>query len=525
MIKRFILFFTVAVALTACKKEFSEVGADLTNPSFYRFEMYSAPNIKFYSHPVDRVKAVGQSLVAIGVYKHPAFGKTEADVKITFRTSEGFSSEHFMNADSILYVQLRIPFFSKKDEEQSTDDLPVYKVDSVFGSGPIKLEAYYNNYYLFPYDPNTGFTTNRQYYSDFNFMQHNTDLLYQNNQFVPDLAFFVDTIPLNVAIDDELDIPEEVKTGLRKDTIGPQFYINLDTTFFRHKIFDKAGQPQLTDQNLFETYFRGLYIHTEAVGSAGGMMLLDGAKVYLILAYRYSFVNNNGTQDDPSDDYVDHGYEKILLFGRMKVNVYRNDFYPGVRQAITSADPQTGQEKVYLKGDAGSMGMLQLFGPQELYELRNNDWIINQANLRFYVDETEMQDVPDAQHPKMLFLYKYDYRQPVSDLNPQLENGQTLDMTKVLEVYDGTLHEDSVTHQKYYNINITRTVKEILRKDSVNVRLGVRVTNDLIGFLSAINQLKDPDASTPFGTVLKGNLAADHPVELRIYYTEPQNNQ
>ncbi len=524
MIKRILFFLTAALMLAACKKEFSEVGADLTNPSFYRFEMYSAPHVKFYSNPVARVKAEGQSLVAIGVYKHPAYGTTEADLKITFNNSEGFASENFLNADSILFVQLRIPFFSKKDEDQSTDDTPVYKVDSVFGSGPIKLSAYYNNYYLFPYDPNSGFIRSRSYYSDFNFMQHNTDLLYQNNHFVPDLAFFVDTIPLNTAFDD-LELPEEIKTGLRKDTIGPQFHINLDTTFFRQKIFDKAGQPLITDNNLFQTYFRGLYIHAEADGTSGGMMLLDGSKVYLLLAYRYSFINKNGTPDDPSDDYMDHGYEKILLTGRIKVNVYRNHFYPGVEQAITSADPQTGQEKVYLKGDAGSMGMLRLFDPQELYQLRTNNWIINQANLRFYVDETEMNDVPDAQHPKTLFLYKYDYRTPVTDLSPQLENGQKVDVSEMLKVYDGGLHEDSVTHLKYYNVNITRTVKEILRKDSANVRLGVRITNDLSGFISSINRKEDPDADTPFGTVLKGNLAADHPVELRIYYTEPQENQ
>ncbi len=515
---RFIILF---LFLSACKKEFSEVGNNIIKDPDYQFEVYKARNIKFYSHPVEHVKSVGQPLVGLGVYKHPAYGLTEANLRLTFLPSSSFDSEHFRNADSILFVQLRIPFFSEKDEEQSTDSDPVYKVDSVFGHLPFDLKAYYNNYYFFPYDPQSGFTRPPSYYSDFPFENYNGDLLYENSTFEPDLTYFVDTIPRATGLDD-YEIPEDVKGTIRTDTVGPMFYINLDTAFFRQKIFNHAGEPVLTNSDLFQSHFRGLYLTADAIGNDGTFMLFDAGQAYLVLAYRYRFTNNNGTPDDTSDDYPDTAYEEIILWGNMKVNTYHNLFYPSVQQQITAADRVNGEEKVYVKGDAGSMGILELFDSRELYELRNNNWLINQANLRIYVDENEMAGIREEHRPSRMFMYKYDYQQPIADLDPVLDDGSQVDYSVILDAYNGRLTRDSVSGKSYYEFNITRQIKNVLRKDSSNVRLGIRMVQDLGAFLQGINQLVDPDAYLPFGTVLKGNRATEDPVELRIYYTKPE---
>jgi len=164
-----------------------------------------------------------------------------------------------------------------------------------------------------------------------------------------------------------------------------------------------------------------------------------------------------------------------------------------------------------------------MFNSTELYRLRNNNWLINQAELRLYVDETEMHDVPESQQPARLFLYKYDYRQPIADLDPFLPDGGKVDLNKLVATYDGMLHKDTVNRRSYYQFNITRHIKNILRKDSSNVRLGVRMVTDLPGFLSQLDLRHDPDAYQPFGTVLQGNLSGDRPVELIIYYTKPED--
>ena len=513
----------LALILAGCKKEFSETGNGIIKDQDYQFDMYKAQHVKFYSHPVEHVKSIGQPLVGLGVYHQPAYGITEAGLRLTFMNSSAFDSPHFMNADSILFVELRIPFFSQKNEDLSTDGDPVYDVDSIFGTFPFDLKAYYNNYYFFPYDPQAGFMRAPQYYSDFDFNSYNQDLLFHDHTFVPDVAYFVDTIPRASGVDD-VDIPDDIKGNVRADTIGPILHIPLDTAFFRQKIFNHAGETVLTNPTLFSSYFRGLYLQSTNIGNSGSFMLMNRDQVYLVLAYRYTFTNDNGTPDDTTDDYPDKAYEEIVLWGSLKVNTYQNLFYSSVEQQINQANQAQGQDKVYIKGDAGGMGIIELFDAAELYALRNNNWLINQANLRFYVDENEMAGIPESEQPQRMFLYKYDYHQPITDLNNVLENGGQIDLATLLDVYDGRLSEDTVTGKKYYEFNITRHIKNVLRKDSSNVRIGVRLVSDLGGFLSNINKLEDPDAYIPFGTVVKGNTATEDPVELRIYYTKPEED-
>ncbi len=523
MIKNLLRLLILTVLVGACKKDFTEIGYDTVNDAKFSFHQYQVQHLRFYNRQVEAVKSIGQPLVGLGVYRHPAYGLTTADLRITFGTTTDLESEHFLQADSILFVELRIPFFSKKNKELSTDEDPVYDVDSIFGHFPIDLKVYYNNYYFFPYDPEQDLHRSPSYFSDFDFSPLNGTLLYADHTFEPDLGYFVDTIPRAAGLSD-LDIDESVRTTMSKDTVGPMFHVPLDTAFFRQMIFDRAGDPVLTDPTLFKSYFRGLYIETSPLSAFGTYMLMK-PQIYLVLAYRYKFTNNNGTPDDESDDYEDHAYEEILLPGIIHVNTYRNEFYPQVAQAIQQPDRQNGADKVYVKGAAGSMGLLEMFNSTELYRLRNNNWLINQAELRLYVDETEMHDVPESQQPARLFLYKYDYRQPIADLDPFLPDGGKVDLNKLVATYDGTLHKDTVNRRSYYQFNITRHIKNILRKDSSNVRLGVRMVTDLPGFLSQLDLRHDPDAYQPFGTVLQGNLSGDRPVELIIYYTKPEDEE
>jgi len=520
MTKHIVRLLLLMLMMGACKKDFTEVGYDMVNDQKFTFNSYKVQNIKFYSHAVDSVKSIAQPLVGLGVYKQPAYGLTEANLRLTFGTSTDFDSDHFKQADSILFVELRIPYFSEKNEELSTDTEPIYDVDSIYGFFPFDLKVYYNNFYFFPYDPKEGLRKAPSYYSNFDFEPNNGELLYHNHTFLPDLGFFVDTLARASGIDN-LDIADDVRTNITNDTVGPMFHIRLDTTFFREKFFDHAGEDILTDPTLFQSYFRGFYLKSEALGDDGTFMLMN-PQVYLVLAYRYTFTNDNDTPDDESDDYEDHAYEEILLPGLIHVNTYNNLFYDMVDQQIHTPDVQNGAQKVYIKGDGGSMGMLRLFNSTELYELRNNKWMINEALLRFYVDETEMSDIPDEEQPQQLFIYKYDYRQPISDLNMILDDGTQVDPNSIIATYNGFLFTDSTTMKKYYEFNITRHIKDVLRKDSSNVRLGIRVAPKLNDFLQNINFIVDPDAYVPFGTVVKGNLAAEDPVELIIYYTEPK---
>ncbi len=519
--KKIFWILTGVVLLTAgCKKEFSKAGYDLIKDGDYQFDEYSA-QIKIYSNPVEKVLSQNPGLINLGVYKHPAFGLSTADMLIQFNTSEGFNSLNFRNADSILYVELRIPYFSTKNEELSTDTDPVYDLDSVFGNRPFKVQAYESQYYLFPFDPNTNFQQIQYFYSDFDFLSHTGNLLADYDQFYPLPDYLVDTLRVN----GNVDLPDsEIKPEFSGDTLHPHFVLKLDTAYFKTKFFDRAGMTILTDNELFKNYFRGIYLHVEPVNNNGSYILFKQGSVQLVLAYRYVFMNDNGTPNDSSDDYPDHAYEKIVLPGVLVINHYEKDFYPQLNQKLQSPDRVNGEAKVYVKGTAGAMGIVELFTPSELYNLRNNNWLINQANIRFYLDENEMAGIEEEQIPAQLYLYKVDQGAPITDLTIELDDGTSAPVNDVIRVYDGTLQKDEDTGERYYEFNVTRHVKDILRKDSSNVRLGLRVSTALSDYIQSRQQgLADPDAYIPYGVVLQGNRSTDKPVEFKIYYTKPQN--
>jgi len=504
--------------LAGCKKDFSTAGFNAIKDENFQFKQYKA-SLVTYSEPVERVLAQNPGLINLGVYPHPAFGLSTADVLIQFNNSSRFGDINFINADSILFVELRIPYFSTYNEELSTDTEPIYDLDSVYGDHPVDISVYESNYYLFPYDPAAGLTRPQYFYSDFDFLSHTDNLLAHDDSFYSAPEYLIDT--LNV-VGGDFNIDNDVKPGVNNDTLPPHFVMPLDTAFFRQKFFEKAGRPVLTDNELFKNYFRGLYVHVKPVNQNGHLMLLDPANARLVIAYRYEFLNNNGTPDDSSDDFIDYGYEEFKLTPATIIQTYRNAFYPQVEQKITGGDAVNGEEKTYVKGDAGAMTVVKLFTPDELYELRNNDWLINQANIRFYIDPTEMNGIPEEEYPAQLFLYKKDSKSTLSDLSLESDDGYMIDLTKVLKIYNGRLTHDEDADIYYYEFNITRHIKEVLRKDSANVALGLRVSIPLDQFLQNPAPEKDPDAYLPYGVVLQGNLSADKPAELIIYYTEPE---
>jgi len=522
--KRQILFAGLLLAGMAvwqgCKKDFSTAGFHTLKDENFRFETYRA-KIRTYTAAVERVLAQNPSVINLGIYEQPAFGLSSADLLIQFGNTSAFGSLNFQNADSILFVELRIPYFSSKNEDLSTDTDPVYDLDSIFGSTPIKVQVFESGYFLFPYDVQSGLIQSNYFYSDFNFLAHTRSLLAEDPHFLPDGGYIVDTLPVNGS--NYLEQPDDFKMQeFNTDTLPPRFVMSLDTAFFRQKFLERAGRPVLTDEQRFKNYFRGLYIHVEPLTNGGMFMMLNPMDVQLVLAYRYTFRNLNGTPNDPSDDYTDYAYEKLVLRPSMMIQHYENNYIPAVIQKIQAPDPVNGEEKTYVKGDAGLMTKIKLFDPVELYELRNNDWLINQVNLRLYIDEAEMSGIDESEIPEQLYLYNAESGGQLADLELQTDDGAVLDINDVIRVYDGSLHTDDETGERYYEFNITRHIKRVLRKDSANVELGLRVCDNILNFLQNMAPVKDPDAFSPFGTVLQGNRAADRPAELIIYYTKPE---
>jgi hypothetical protein len=214
-----------------------------------------------------------------------------------------------------------------------------------------------------------------------------------------------------------------------------------------------------------------------------------------------------------------------------------NDKYVAALAAQGPDTPQ-GDSRLYLKGGEGSMTIIDLFTPEELQELRNSQWLINEANLTFYIDKGAMANLPDAPlriyEPERIYLYDLNNKRPIYDYSTDASTDT--DAKRNRGVYGGIIEKDADKKGIKYKIRITNHIRNLIRKDSTNVRLGLVVTES-IG-ITANSRLKTPvplvidrvpsaSVMSPLGTILYGtNIPVgdqdyDKRLQLEIYYTKP----
>ena len=70
----------------------------------------------------------------------------------------------------------------------------------------------------------------------------------------------------------------------------------------------------------------------------------------------------------------------------------------------------TDDSRIYMRGGAGTYTDIDLFGDEPtaeatIEEIRNNNWVINEANLIFYVDSDRLSGVGGTTEPPRLYLF------------------------------------------------------------------------------------------------------------------------
>ena len=151
-------------------------------------------------------------------------------------------------------------------------------------------------------------------------------------------------------------------------TTGPALRIKLPVDYFQQKIIDKEESSELSNNNNFRDYFRGLFLKAEANNDSGSLVLfnLGGGDVNLYYTYEAEETN-----DDGDAVTVEKGGSYQLKFGSNAVNTFEGDFPADVLQTITTADTVNGDENLFLKGGEGSMAVIELFEDEiELEELK-----------------------------------------------------------------------------------------------------------------------------------------------------------
>jgi len=512
-----ILIFALILS-TSCKKDFVTIGNKLIDQPQFEGKEYNIGKVVTYDQRVDRVFSNLSADIylsnlpaqSLGIYKDAQLGTLKADL-ITAINPDILRFENNMEGNmKILGAELLVPYFNQVLENDAGESY--YALDSVFGYSRFEIKVYELTYLLPTYDPNTNLESQRKYYSDFDFTPFKGELIGDS------ISFGISSLPYvtyerNTDGTYELDENGEL---IIKDSLGPHMQIKLDTTYFRHKIFDHAGEDVLTSTERFKDYFRGLYIEAVPENEDGRFLIMPFNEGKVIIQYTYERVNDNGTIDDESDDYVETIYDEITMaLASPMVNHYENTFTSYVQSNLDYSDIINGDNELIVKGDAGSDVIVKLFDEQELRDLRQKDWMINQAELFFYVNPDASSNL--LEQAERLILFNYDDKQNLLDIYAP-ENAEN-DYAE----YDGKLETDD-DGRMYYRFGITRHIRNVLKVDSTNVRLGLRVCSEIKNSLIYDDTFLDPDAYNPKGIILYGNQAGilDRPV-LKIKYTDPED--
>jgi len=527
--KKLLFLIVGAGFLISCDSEYNSIGADIVDDNdHFGFIKNDGASIVAFNQKTNAVQTNNLPINPLGVFNNGVFGKTTANfvTQVELKT-ENPTFREVPTVAKIKSVVLNIPYYATHVETKS-DGSNSYELDSVYGNidNKLKLKIYENGYYLRDFDPNDGFANAQKFYSDQNAVFNSAKGMQLNNSDFPeqnDLFVFS---------------PEEHVTRVDGKTTreAPSMKLDLDKQFFYDKLI--AGSSNLVNNNVFKNHFRGLYFQVEEI-SGSSMAMLNFANGTITMTYEDKKIKIvNGEE-------VDDGVQEKTIVLNLKGNsVSLLDYTPtGASQNYDNvvSNPVTGDQKLYLKGGNGSVAMVDLFGgenSQELETLReqaiSGNWLINEANLVFYVDQPVMQNNLE---PNRIYVYNAKDNRPLTDyLFDVTTNGAKPKYAK--RIFGGTAKltgkaGDEGRRAIQYKIRITEHIKNVLFKDSTNVRLGVAVTEDISKSTSlslrtpqtAFTKVPLSSVMNPLGTVLYGTSPVpsneNKRLKLEIYYTKP----
>jgi len=563
MKKNFLFTFTLCL-LFSCNKKFNDVGSEIFDQSFYQSKKVKYP-VKISHHIVDFVQTNNAPVLMLGENNNSLFGKTEATIvsqlniqsyNPTFGnyTSQQEIDSIFNENETVKEVWLEIPFFTnqndsdgdglidefdvddndpnsdsdgdgisdfleiangtdptKKDTDgdgiddgeddtnDNTDGPPTfYAVDSLFGSRNANFNVEVNklNHYLRQLDPELNFEETQRYYSDFSFDEKKELLLANTNV--------------------TLDLMEVAREN--QNNLSPRLRVPLNIDVFQNILINKEGDFELSSSTEWFNFFRSISIETSNFSNSL-LMLLNTNQMVIRVVYDYLYKNTEEEVETLSDEFL------LNTVGAVKFNNFNKTVPPS---SDFTEIINENNSKIALSGGLGSISRISFLEDQEVLEnLKRNQWLINEVNLTFYVNDDYVNQ-NNLILPERLYLYNSVSNLPLIDFYQDLTSVLSLNKT----IYGGFLIEDE--NKRYYKIRITEHFKNIFNKDSINVPINLAVVPDFsvsqqIVPMSKANgnssfSIPSGTVSSPKSLVIHGPGSPDENLnlELEIFYTEYQ---
>lgn len=531
----------VIIALASCEEDFSNINTNIIDQNF-NTELDESRTVIAYSKKISAVQTNGLPAYQLGIYNDPVYGKTTANLLAQVVLGTGDTDPDFGQCTVLDSVVLYMPFFS---ESAVVGEETTYTLDSIFGNQPINISLYESNLFLRDFDPNSNFEEFQKYYSNQGPDFKNqiitggiNNLMYTIEDFVPNNEPHTILVTQSNEQGAQEEVLQELPPGIR---------VKLPVAFFEEKIIENEGSLALLNNNNFREFFRGIYFEVESASDNGNLFLFDlaGANSEILnnarisLFYTFKSLTGNETCEDEGLDEFDGDIN--LFFNGISVNVFEDDVPAEIETALATANVSEGEETLYVRGGEGALTIIELFGDDtdnngvadELEDLRDKGWLINEANLIFYVDQDKIDG--GSAEPERLIIYDTKNGRRLIDFDFDLtSNAEPID---AITEHLGRLERGSDGNGEFYKIRITSHLSDIINNDSINVPLGLIVSQNVTepAFQSlegelvprpgiSIEDIPISGVIAPQGTVLFGNNTSNTSkrLKLQIFYTEPE---
>lgn len=394
----------------------------------------------------------------------------------------------------------------------------------------VNLKVQRSTYFLRDLDPNSNFQESQQYYSSQQFApDFVSDVLFEG-------AVEISNEEILIARKDD-ESTEDVDESLTFTKRNPGIRVALDNDFFQTNILNKEGSSELLSQANFTEFIRGLHFSTIDEEGNEVYFMFDLRNTNITMTYTYQSYSETATNNRVTNEkdftftFLAQAANNAPINGNAVNTLLTENYGPQIVEALSSEE---NASRIYLKGGPGTYAEINLFeenGAENIIErIRAENWVVNEANLVFYVDREQLDANGSQLEPPRLYLYNTKSKFPLINVNTEQSVSQ--DLFGYYRNYDGIIQKTNGKGTKY-SIKITDHINNLVVRDSANTTLGLTLTSNIQNWNVANAKLPNreedlPVASTvtPIGTVLYGsNLLATDPnydkrLRLEIFYTK-----
>ena len=425
-----------------------------------------------------------------------------------------------------------------EDDVTAINSFPItFALDSIFGSttaleSPFNFKVERSTFFLRDLDPSTNFEDAQEFFSTQEFSPaFVSDVLFDGEVTISNLEY--------VFFEEDDPDTEEDESEIVDSRLNPGIRVSLDPQFFQENVLDKEGSIELLSQANLNEFIRGFHFTLTPL-NGDLMLLLDLSQANITITYEF----DDFTTDDSTDDTAGtiEKVEREFTFNFLQnnnnvtngnaVNTFIDE--PFSSDIASNLDNGENASRIYLKGGSGAYTEIRLFdmdgGASIIEEIRANNWIINEANLVFYVDRDALDNAGgDVIEPPRLYLYNAETNEPLFNESTEFSSSQS--PLGLFLNYDGILQEDDNGRGTRYSVKITEYLNDIIVRDSASDPLALTLTSniDIIGVLEAQGETDRVDLPVmatinPFGTGLFGSNVAteeeERRLKLEIFFTE-----